>query len=610
MASKYQLTRKSEYILLISFLLLQNMHGKSLLPHNNVQQSNYLLTDIGDPLCFSWLRHDIDSLQTLSLWCGIRADGENCGLSLSTAMYDGEEVLYLGGNCWSGLIGTEGFWRIYSYYGEILEDCESYAYSFGCSIGGEAKYVLEDIELIWDCTIPLPECSTCNLSKNDLLCLDWVRSSMKKYVNFGFCEGLEGYLCDVKVGAGDYAGREVVVVKAICGEDTEDEWADYFVYDCTGLLINKCYYDPYNTSCEYGDTKLLEEINNLAYLWDCSMPFPGCPVCDYNESEFMCMDWVRDTIINYYPYGQYCVSDDFFSLISLDLIEYSGEPILSIGGCAGYDACWERLYSCYGELLGTCFDGIFGLTCSDEKFENIIDRKYIRTLWKCSDPDPACWGCLPFWPKSKCSNLDVQSVIISGDAEINLDGYIFEEGDIIGLFYKDEFGLLVCADYGAYYPGTNLQLIACKDDPNTARKDGFEKGEKYIFKFWNCSINIDYEDSMSVYVPIGSSGFGIPDATDTYGDGTISIVQAFGSATSSRENLIEDYSGILLFPNPSIGDLTIQADFPIQEVYAIDLLGRKISATNTHQLHFDHPGIYLVHIFNGQRWYVEKVIVE
>ena len=115
---------------------------------------------------------------------------------------------------------------------------------------------------------------------------------------------------------------------------------------------------------------------------------------------------------------------------------------------------------------------------------------------------------------------------------------------------------------------------------------------------------------MSVYVPIGSSGFGIPDATDTYGDGTISIVQAFGSATSSRENLIEDYSGILLFPNPSIGDLTIQADFPIQEVYAIDLLGRKISATNTHQLHFDHPGIYLVHIFNGQRWYVEKVIVE
>ena len=99
------------------------------------------------------------------------------------------------------------------------------------------------------------------------------------------------------------------------------------------------------------------------------------------------------------------------------------------------------------------------------------------------------------------------SIFINGQW-FGLNGEPVSEGSLVGVFYTDESGELVCAGYTEIGDGT-VQISAMGDDSQTEAVDGLTPEQKFMFLIWdasNCevsSVNIEYTNGPQVYTPNG-----------------------------------------------------------------------------------------------------------
>lgn len=112
-------------------------------------------------------------------------------------------------------------------------------------------------------------------------------------------------------------------------------------------------------------------------------------------------------------------------------------------------------------------------------------------------------------------------------------------------------------------------------------------------------------------------------ATDCY---TVTAHCIVGESSHSNEaclpsdtNSITDIANspaVSIFPNPAKDRFTVSADFPIQSISVVNLLGqeviRKDMTGNRTEINVSElpDGIYLVKILDGKNWIVRKIIVE
>lgn len=105
---------------------------------------------------------------------------------------------------------------------------------------------------------------------------------------------------------------------------------------------------------------------------------------------------------------------------------------------------------------------------------------------------------------------DRTTVILKHENDYKINGRDIENGDAIGVFYRDG-GSLKCAGYRIWKEGENQAIAVWGDNNNTdEEKDGFEFGESFIYKLWDA-----LEEKEIVVSAVLESGFNVfyPDTT-------------------------------------------------------------------------------------------------
>lgn len=113
------------------------------------------------------------------------------------------------------------------------------------------------------------------------------------------------------------------------------------------------------------------------------------PPCELDTSNFLCQDWVKDTVNN--GIATYCNVDSGY--FQLDFIDWRGWNILKIsrGYITQTGPLGEEVFlTCDGEVLGTCIIGGFGGGfCDMPELGN--DTSHVKKVWSCGEKLPGCY---------------------------------------------------------------------------------------------------------------------------------------------------------------------------------------------------------------------------
>lgn len=132
-------------------------------------------------------------------------------------------------------------------------------------------------------------------------------------------------------------------------------------------------------------------------------------------------------------------------------------------------------------------------------------------------------------------------IAIENTSDPDICGEPLEVGDLLGVFFTDDEGVLKCGGFTRWQDETNGFISAQGDDNTTDEKDGFTGGEEYTWKIY--SYNSQKEFPASVEVVSGNNVF--------YSLGLTKI----GALDGLNENEIwikEGWSGISSFTMPDI----------------------------------------------------------
>ena len=88
------------------------------------------------------------------------------------------------------------------------------------------------------------------------------------------------------------------------------------------------------------------------------------------------------------------------------------------------------------------------------------------------------------------------TIVVDGEAIIDLDGMPIEIGDALGVFFTDDNGDLQCAGYVTWTGSTN-SIAAQGDDSTTDEIDGFVSGSEFVWIVWDASEGVELMASAS-----------------------------------------------------------------------------------------------------------------
>ena len=170
-----------------------------------------------------------------------------------------------------------------------------------------------------------------------------------------------------------------------------------------------------------------------------------------------------------------------------------------------------------------------------------------------------------------CNYFDFNYQITGGNMTINVPLIALEENDIIGAFYVNQDGFLVCGGSGVF-EGEQMAIAVWADDPSTNTIDGFDVGDTFIFLILRNGVVFETTSIMNTQAPFV---------------GTF-LMNGFGQVTSLSidDPFLQDCVYPPLGYDCDGNSISIEEDSLVGRyvVETIDLLGRNVSSNSIQAL--------------------------
>jgi hypothetical protein len=208
---------------------------------------------------------------------------------------------------------------------------------------------------------------------------------------------------------------------------------------------------------------------------------------------------------------------------------------------------------------------------------------------------PAGWE---FTPTAMPHNIHIPEAI-------QQIGMALNPGDMIGVFYNDN-GIDKCAGV-IQWNENHAVLTAYGNDPDTPEKDGFEFNEPILWKVYmqqtdaTANIVATYDHNMPHYEGLFKM-LGL------------SMIESLELGTVGIEDAAVQSQNIIIYPNPSSGNVTMSSLSAGDQVNVYDNSGRlilsRISERPDMQINISQRGLYMVEIRGQQDVERKKLIIK
>ena len=399
------------------------------------------------------------------------------------------------------------------------------------------------------------------------------------------CEGLTGLVIDMSDSYGDgWNGNELNVNGQIFTIETGSEGSATACYDpAAGCIDVTCDYGSWQSEVSW----TISDIDGNVLLSggapfagafggvDCG-PISGCTdpsAVNYNElatdDDGSC-EYVASgcTDIDALNYDSEAIEDDgsciyetectgYLAMLSVNSVAYGSEHTWSItdaNGTALYDGgqyannsvntielCLEENASYAITLMDSYGDGWNGgtfsiSTANCELVSGGLDVGTSATFDFNASCDGGSTGDVAPWDFIITGSN--HTVVIDGEAVIDLNDMPIEIGDALGVFYTDDNGDLQCAGFASWTGSTN-SIAAQGDDTTTDEIDGFTAGSSFVWMMWDASEDMVYAANATYSAAMPNQG--------EYTTNGISALAALATMPAVSEQVISMPAGWSLF---------------------------------------------------------------
>ena len=143
------------------------------------------------------------------------------------------------------------------------------------------------------------------------------------------------------------------------------------------------------------------------------------------------------------------------------------------------------------------------------------------------------------------------TIVIDGEATIDLNDMPIEIGDALGVFFTDDNGDLQCGGF-AYWTGSTNSIAAQGDDTTTDEVDGFTTGSSFIWMIWDASEDMVYAANAEYSADMPNQG--------EYTTNGISALAALATMPAVSEQVISMPSGWSIFSTYMVAENMDMAD--------------------------------------------------
>jgi hypothetical protein len=143
------------------------------------------------------------------------------------------------------------------------------------------------------------------------------------------------------------------------------------------------------------------------------------------------------------------------------------------------------------------------------------------------------------------------TIVLDGEAVIDLNDMPIEIGDALGVFYTDDNGDLQCGGF-AYWTGSTNSIAAQGDDTTTDEIDGFTSGSSFVWLIWDASEDMVYAANATYSTAMPNQG--------DYTTNGISAIASLATLPAVSEQVISMPSGWSIFSTYMVADNMDMAD--------------------------------------------------
>ncbi len=146
------------------------------------------------------------------------------------------------------------------------------------------------------------------------------------------------------------------------------------------------------------------------------------------------------------------------------------------------------------------------------------------------------------WQYTLTNLSHVISIPLSANPAVN--GNPLNNGDVIGVFYTDLGGNVMCGGYAVWDGINNIAVLAYGDDPSTTGvKDGFINGEDFMWEVYSWSAGQSYAVSVTYDQTM-------PNYDGKYYANGLSALAGLSSYLTHSINIYQGWSGLSSYLNP------------------------------------------------------------